>query len=122
MVRERSPLGSIPVETESGSVSGSATAYRAGGEVIVEVKLQSTVQVEWTLAYDREAWTLLRLERRGTATSALAANPGSIQGLHSGEGGVTIVFAGGPEAAQTVVLKVLEGGEPVFEGTPSTRN
>lgn len=122
MVRDRSALGSIPVETGSGSVSGSATAYRVGEEVIVEVKLESTVQVEWTLDYDREAWTLLRLERRGTATSQFAANPGSVRGLHSGEGGVTMAFAGGPEAAQSVVLKVFEGGQPVFEGTPSTRN
>jgi hypothetical protein len=119
MVSERAPLGSIPVETEAGSVSGSAAIYAAGREVAVEVRLQSTVAVEWTVAFDPDAWTLLRVERHGVATSAFAANRGIVRGLHTGEGAVTVTFAGSPEAAQAVVIKILEGGQPVFEGAPS---
>jgi hypothetical protein len=114
------PIGSIPVETHEGTVSGSAVIYARGSDVVVEVKLQSTVSVEWTISYDPEAWTLDRVERRGTATSAFAANPGAVNGLHTGEGGVTLTFAGRPAAGKSVVLKVLQGGRVVFEGTPSS--
>jgi len=77
------------------------------------------VAVEWLLEFNPEVLTLERVERKGGATSAFAANPGSVRGLHAGEGGVKIVFTGSAEAAQSVVLKLFKGGEAVFEGTPS---
>jgi hypothetical protein len=119
MVPEGAPLASIPVETESGNVSGAASISASGNDVVVEVNLQSTGPVEWELGYDSDAWTLERIDRQGTAISAFAANRGTIQGLHTGEGRLTMTFAGSADAAERVVLRVLEGGQPVFEGTPS---
>ncbi|HEX6790574.1 MAG TPA: hypothetical protein VF247_04620 [Candidatus Krumholzibacteria bacterium] len=114
------PISTIPVETAQGTVSGSAVIYGRGTDIMVDVKLQSTIPVEWTVSFDPDAWSLDRVERHGTATSAFAASRGSVQGLHTGEGGVTLVFHGAASAAKAVVLKVLQGGEPVFEGTPSS--
>lgn len=116
----RSPVGSIPVETKDGTVSGSATIYQQGPDMVVQVQLQSTVAVEWKVAFDGDAWTLERVERQETATAAFVANRASVQGLHTGEGGVTLVFSGSPDAAQAVVFTILQGGQPVFEGRPST--
>jgi hypothetical protein len=121
MVSEgRSPIGSIPVETKDGTVSGSASIYQQGPDMVVQVQLQSTVAIEWKVAFDGDAWTLERVERQETATAAFAANRASVQGLHTGEGGVTLVFSGSPEAAQAVVFTILQGGQPVFEGRPSS--
>jgi len=117
---DREPVGSISVNTPSGTVSGSALFYRAGGETIVDVELQSTVPVEWSLEFDADAWSLTRVEKNSDATGAFAANPGSIRGLHTGEGGVRVAFSGPGDAAQSVVFKVVEGGDTVFEGTPSS--
>lgn len=113
------PIATIPVETPEGTVTGSAVLYSRGSDLIVDVKLQSTVPIEWTVSFDSDAWTLDRIERHGTATSAFAANRGSVQGLHTGEGGVTLVFNGPARAADSVVFKVIQGGTPVFEGRPS---
>jgi hypothetical protein len=116
----REAVGSIPVDAASGTVSGSAVVYETGTGILVDVALQSTVPVEWVLEYDGGAWSLIRVEKKGDATSAFAANPGSIRGLHTGEGGVRVTFSGPADAVQSVVLKVFEGGEPVFEGTPAS--
>jgi anti-sigma factor RsiW len=116
---DRAPTSSIPVETKEGTVTGVASIYELDATVVVRVQLQSTVPVEWHLDFDGDAWTLLRVEREGTATAAFAANRTSVQGLHTGEGGVTLVFSGSPDAAQAIVLKLLEGGQPVFEGRPT---
>jgi hypothetical protein len=105
-------------ETESGNVSGAASISASGNDVVVEVNLQSTGPVEWELGYDSDAWTLERIDRQGTAISAFAANRGTIQGLHTGEGRLTMTFAGSADAAERVVLRVLEGGQPVFRGYP----
>lgn len=113
------PIATIPVDAAEGTVSGSAVIYSRGSDVVVDVRLQSTVPVEWTLYFDDQALALDRIERHGTATSAFAANRGSVQGLHTGEGSVTLVFAGDPEAAKTIALKILQGGQPVFEGRPA---
>lgn len=113
------PIATIPVDAPGGAVSGSAVIYGRGSDVVVDVKLQSTVPVEWTVSFDSDAWALDRIERHGTATSAFAANRGFVQGLHTGEGSVTLVFAGDPKGAKAVVFKVLQGGQPVFEGGPS---
>ena len=118
---EHTTLGSIPVETEKGTVSGGASIEEQGSNMVVRLRLQSTVPVEWHLDFDGGAWQLLRVEREGTATAAFAANRTSVQGLHTGEGGVTLVFSGSREAAQAVVLKLLQAGEPVFEGHPAGR-
>ncbi len=116
---ERATLGSIPVETEKGTVSGGASIEEQGSNLAVRLRLQSTVPVEWHLDFDGDAWQLLRVEREGTATAAFAANRTSVQGLHTGEGGITLVFSGSREAAQAVVLKLLQAGQPVFEGRPA---
>jgi hypothetical protein len=113
------PIATIPVDSEAGIVSGSVVIYNRGTDVVVDVRLQSTVPVEWTLDFDDQALALDRIERHGTATSAFAANRGSVQGLHTGEGSVTLVFAGDAEAAKAIALKVLQGGQPVFEGRPA---
>jgi hypothetical protein len=113
------PIATIPIDAAEGTASGSAVIYSRGTDVVVDVKLQSTVPVEWEVGYDSDTWTLDRIERHGTATSAFAANRGSVQGLHTGEGSVTLVFAGAPSGAKAVVFKVLQGGEPVFEGRPT---
>jgi anti-sigma factor RsiW len=114
----REPAGSIPVEAPSGAVSGSAVVYQAEAGILVDVTLQSTVPVEWVLEFDDQAWSLARVEKKGDATSAFAANRGSIRGLHTGEGGVRVTFSGSVDGMQSVVFKVFQGGEPVFEGTP----
>ena len=114
------PITTIPVETAEGTVSGSAVIYGRGADIVVDVKLQSTIPVEWMVSFDSDAWTLDRVERHGTATSAFAANRDSVQGLHTGEGGVTLVFHGPSAAAKAVVMKVLQGGQPVFESSPSS--
>ena len=116
---EHATLGSIPVETDKGTVSGGASIEEQGSNMVVRLRLQSTVPIEWHLDFDGDAWQLLRVEREGTATAAFAANRTSVQGLHTGEGGVTLVFSGSREAAQAVVLKLLQAGQPVFEGHPS---
>jgi hypothetical protein len=116
---EKGALASVPVETKDGTVTGSATVSRDGDSMVVRLQLQSTVPVEWKLAFDGDAWSLLRVERQGTATVAFAANRASIQGLHTGEGGFTLVFSGAPEAAQAVVLTLVKDGQTVFEGRPS---
>jgi hypothetical protein len=113
------PIATIPVETPEGTVSGSAVIYSRGSDLIMDVKLQSTIAIEWNVAF-APAWSVDRIERHGTATSAFAANRGSVQGLHTGEGSVTIVFNGSPAAADSVVFKVLQGGTTVFEGRPAT--
>jgi hypothetical protein len=113
------PIATIPVDNELGTVSGSAVIYSRGSDVVVDVRLQSTIPVEWTLYFDDQALALDRIERHGTATSAFAANRGTVQGLHTGEGSVTLVFAGDAEAAKAIALKVLQGGQPVFEGRPT---
>lgn len=118
---EHTTLGSIPVETDKGTVSGGASIEEQGSNMVVRLRLQSTVPVEWHLDFDGDAWQLLRVEREGTATAAFAANRTSVQGLHTGEGGVTLVFSGSRAAAQAVVLKLLQAGQPVFEGRPSKR-
>lgn len=110
--------GSIPVTAPGGVVSGSAVVYATDGGVRVDVRLQSTVAVEWSLEYDSQQWSLVGIERAGSATAAFAANPGSIRGLHTGEGGLTVALSGSGDPLQAVVLKVFEKGEPVFEGTP----
>ena len=114
------PIAVIPVDTPEGTVSGSAVIYGRGSDLVVDVKLQSTIPIEWNVAFDADAWTVDRIERHGTATNAFAANRGSVQGLHTGEGSVTIVFNGAPSAAHSVVFTVLQGGKAVFEGRPST--
>ena len=116
---ERATLGSIPVETDKGTVSGAATIEEQGSNMVVRLRLQSTVPIEWHVDFDGDSWSLLRVEREGTGTSAFAANRTSVQGLHTGEGGVTLVFHGTRDAAQAVVLKLLQAGEPVFEGRPT---
>ena len=116
---ERTTLGSIPVETDKGTVSGAATIEEQGSNMVVRLRLQSTVPIEWHVDFDGDSWSLLRVEREGTGTSAFAANRTSVQGLHTGEGGVTLVFHGARDAAQAVVLKLLQAGEPVFEGRPT---
>jgi hypothetical protein len=109
------PIATIPVETDGGTVSGSAVIYARGPAVVVDVKLLSTQPVEWVVTFDADAWTLERVERHGAATSAFAANRGSVQGLHTGEGGVSLVFEGPATASNSFVFKVLQGGEPVFQ-------
>jgi hypothetical protein len=116
---EKKGAASIPVETKEGTVSGTATVSQDGADMVVRLQLQSTIPVEWKLAFDGDAWSLLRVERQGTATAAFAANQSSVQGLHTGEGGITLVFSGAPEAAQAVVLTLVQGGQTVFEGHPS---
>jgi anti-sigma factor RsiW len=116
---EHASLGSIPIDTEKGTVSGGASIEEQGSNVVVRLRLQSTVPVEWHLDFDGTAWALLKVEREGNGTAAFAANRSSVQGLHTGEGGVTLVFSGSRDAAQAVVLKLLEAGNPVFEGRPS---
>lgn len=116
---EKDALASIPVETKEGTVTGDATVSRDGDNMVVRLQLQSTVPVEWKLTFDGDAWSLLRVERQGTATAAFAANRASIQGLHTGEGGFTLVFSGAPEAAKAVVLTLVQDGRTVFEGRPS---
>jgi hypothetical protein len=115
------PLATLPVEAENGTASGSLMVYRLGADIAVDVTLQSTMAVEWSVTFDPDAWTLRRVERKGTATAVFAANRSVIQGLHTGEGGMTLVFAGPPGAAKALVLKVLQGGQPVFEGSPAIR-
>lgn len=115
----RAPLGSIPVETDKGTVSGAATIEEQGSNMVVRLRLQSTVPIEWHVDFDGGSWSLFRVEREGAATAAFAANRTSVQGLHTGEGGVTLVFHGDRDGAQAVVLKLLQDGEPVFEGRPT---
>jgi len=115
----RTPVGALSIDTASGAVGGSAVVFQDGKSVGVDITLQSTVGVEWLLEFDSSVLTLERLERKGGATTAFAANPGSIRGLHTGEGGMKVVFSGPVDAAQAVVLKVFKSGEMVFEGTPS---
>jgi hypothetical protein len=115
----RDAMLSIPVETKEGTVSGTATFSRDGADTVVQLQLQSTVPVEWKLAFDGDAWSLLRVERHGTATAAFAANRATVQGLHTGEGGFTLVFSGPPGAAQAVILTLIQDGHTVFEGRPS---
>jgi anti-sigma factor RsiW len=120
MVSDRgSTIASIPVETEQGTVSGEATIEEQGSNMVVRVRLQSTVPVEWHLDFDGGAWTLLRVEREGTATAEFSADRSFVQGVHTGEGGVTLVFSGSADAAQAVVLKLLQSGQAVFEGRPT---
>lgn len=116
VARER--VGSIPVDS-AGTATGSVVIYQQGSGVAVDVVLESTVTVGWSITYDADEWTLDRIERRGGATEAFAAKHGTIQGIHTGGGGLTLVFSGAPEAAQTLVLKVFKDGEAVFEGSPS---
>ena len=117
--QEKDAVASIPVETKQGTVTGTATVTRDGDNMVVRLQLQSTVAVEWKLAFDGDAWTLLRVERQGTATTAFAANRASVQGLHTGEGGMTLYFSGPAEAAQAVVLTLVQDNQTVFEGRPS---
>jgi hypothetical protein len=116
---ERNIIASIPVETKAGTASGNATISRDGDNMVVRLQLQSTVPVEWKLAFDGGAWSLLKIERQGSATAAFAANQNSVQGLHTGEGAFTLVFAGAADAANAVVLTLLQDGQTVFEGRPS---
>ena len=116
--RDGHPIATLPVETEHGTASGSLAVYPMGDHVAVDVVLQSTVAVEWSVTFDPDLWTLRRIERHGTATSAFVANRSVIQGLHTGEGGMTLVFSGPSDAAKALVLKILQGGQPVFEGSP----
>jgi hypothetical protein len=116
---DRNAIASIPVETDNGTVSGTATIEEQGSNMVVRLRLQSTVAVEWHLDFDGTSWELLRVERQGTATGEFAANRTSVQGVHTGEGGVTLVFSGSRDGAQAVVLKLLQAGQPVFEGRPS---
>jgi hypothetical protein len=116
---EKNAVAAIPVETKEGTVSGAATIFRDGDNMVVRLQLQSTVPVEWKLAFDGDAWSLLEVERHGSATAAFASNRASIQGLHTGEGGFTLVFSGAPEAAKALVLSLLQDGQTVFEGRPS---
>jgi hypothetical protein len=121
MVREeRGAIATIPVETKAGTVSGNATIARDGANMMVRLQLQSTVPIEWKLAFDGDAWTLQRVEREGTATAAFAANRTTVQGLHTGEGGFKLVFSGPPEAARAVVLTLVQDGQTVFEGHPTS--
>jgi hypothetical protein len=120
IVRERAPetepVALIPIEATEGAASGSLTARDDGENVRVDIVLQSTVAVEWLLSFDPAVLTLLRVERQGIATHAFAANRSSVRGLHTGDGGATLVFSGPAEAANTLELKLLRNGEPVFEG------
>jgi hypothetical protein len=113
----REAVGSILVDTDD--ATGSASVYQEGRNMVVDIHLESTAQVEWELGFDSNSWTLLRVERRGTATREFAANAGVIEGAHTGKGGVRLVFSGPAEAARSVDLKILQGGKPVFEGTPT---
>ena len=117
--REASAIATIPVDTEDGTVSGSAFVRREGEGVAVDVKLQSTVPIEWEFSYNKNAWSLVRIERDGTAVSSFAANPGSIRGMQSGEGAATLVFEGYPTSAGSASLRIRNGGVTVFEGKPS---
>jgi hypothetical protein len=112
------PAGTIPVSSPGGEFSGSAVVTPVEGGIQVDVKLQSTVAVEWALEFDAATWSLAGLERAGTATAAFAANPGSIRGLHTGEGGMKVTLSGSGDPMQAIVLKVFNKGEPVFEGAP----
>lgn len=115
-------IGIIPVEAKDGTTSGEASIYQEGSAMVVHVQLQSTVPVEWRVEFDPDAWTLARVERVGTATSAFTADRTSVQGSHTGEGGVNLVFAGSKFGAQAVVFKLLQDGQPVFEGRLSAAN
>jgi len=115
----REPVGSVTVNIPSGAITGSAVVYQAGSEIGVDVTLQSTVAIEWVVEFDGEAWALQRVEKKGDATRAFASNAGSVRGLHTGEGGVKLVFSGPADAAKSCVLKVFQDGQPVFEGTPA---
>jgi hypothetical protein len=116
---DRNAIASIPVETRAGTASGRATISRDGGNMVVRLQLQSTVPVEWKLAFDGGAWSLLEVQRQGSATAAFAANQNSVQGLHTGEGAFTLVFAGSSDAAKAVTLTLRQDGQTVFEGRPS---
>jgi hypothetical protein len=118
---ENDPVALIPIETTSGTASGSLAARDDGENVRVDIVLQSTVAVEWLLSFDADALTLLRVDRQGVATHAFAANRSSVRGLHTGEGGVTLVFSGPAEAANTLELKLLRDGQPVFEGAAAAK-
>jgi len=115
----RVEVGSIAVDSPSDAATGSAVVYRQGAGTVVDITLHSDTTIGWTLTYDANAWTLDRIERRGSATEAFAANHGAIQGINTGEGGLALVFSGSPEAAQAIVLKVVQDGQTVFEGSPS---
>jgi hypothetical protein len=115
----REQVGSLPVDAPAGTATGSLVVYGEGRQVTVDLVLESTVTVGWTITYDADEWTLDGIERRGGATEAFAANHGAIHGIHTGEGGLFLVFSGAPEAAQTLVLKVVQDGETVLEGSPA---
>jgi len=109
-------VGIIPAEAPDGSASGEASIYQEGAAMVVHVQLQTTIPIEWRVEFDRDAWTLLRVERQGTATAEFSADPSSVEGTHTGEGGVNLIFAGTPDGANAVVFKLLHDKQPVFEG------
>ena len=112
-------LASIPVEPKRGN----SNRHRHGlpGEtdnMVVRLQLQSTVPVEWTLSFDGDAWSLPGSNGRGRPRRPSAANRVSVKGYILASG-LTLVFAGAPEAAHAVVLTLVQDGQTVFEGSPS---
>jgi anti-sigma factor RsiW len=111
------PEAAIELDAAADGLGGSIELYTEHGVTVIEAHLDAPDPVDWTLAFGGDL-AVSRIEAPGGA-AVFGASEGEVHGRQAGAGNYRITLSGRAEPVESVVLKVVRGGEAVVERTAS---